>query len=101
MSNKKLTPGPWVKEGDDFIYHLNENGHNSFDISINRGCRCDKCKNLPTVDIEKVATKILAAPELFGALEPFANFACDEWETHGCFNCIAKRAIKKALGESK
>ena len=34
--------------------------------------------------------------ELLEALKPFANFACDDWEVHGCYNCIAKQAIKKA-----
>jgi len=28
------------------------------------------------------------------ALEPFANFACDDWKTHKCFNCIAKQALE-------
>lgn len=100
MSNHKSTKGPWLKEGDDFIFQLNENGHNSFDISVNRGCRCPDCRKLPP-DIEAITNLAKAAPELFEALEPFANFACADWETHGCFNCIAKKAIKKALGESK
>jgi len=29
------------------------------------------------------------------ALEPFANFACDDWKTHKCFNCIAKQALEE------
>ncbi len=34
--------------------------------------------------------------ELLKALKPFANFACDDWETHKCMNCIAKQVIAKA-----
>ncbi len=44
------------------------------------------------------ARLIAAAPDLLEALRPFAGFACDDWETHGCFNCIAKQAIAKAEG---
>ena len=32
---------------------------------------------------------------LRGALLPFANFACDDWQTHKCHNCIAKQALAK------
>jgi hypothetical protein len=32
---------------------------------------------------------------LCDALDPFAGFACDDWETHQCFNCLAKRAVKQ------
>jgi len=46
----------------------------------------------------KKFTLIAAAPDMLGALEPFANYACDDWHTHGCHNCIAKRAIAKAKG---
>ncbi len=101
MNNKKYTPGPWITEDGGFIYHLNDNGHNSFDVSVNPGCCCSDCRRLPKVDIKAITNLIVVSTELLEALEPFANFACDEWETHGCHNCVAKRVIAKALGEIK
>ena len=46
---------------------------------------CDKCR------IEELQAE---NKKLREALEPFANFACDDWKTHKCFNCIAKQALK-------
>jgi hypothetical protein len=34
--------------------------------------------------------------ELMEALEPFANFACDDWHVCECHNCRGKRVIAKA-----
>jgi len=57
----------------------------------------------PSVDFREMqkanACLIAAAPDLLEALRPFANFACDDWQTHGCYNCIAKQAIAKAEGK--
>lgn len=92
MNEKKFTRGPWyITEGDEWTHdiHTNKEGEGKWTVASCNGLR-----------EEVVANKQLVrtAPDLFDALEPFANFACEDWETHGCHNCIAKRAIKKALG---
>jgi len=77
----------------------------------------DKMKNDIRIMVEKAADKNLAGYRELGAklaamestneelqaenkrlkeaLEPFANFACDDWKTHKCFNCIAKQALEE------
>lgn len=33
------------------------------------------------------------------AAKPFSNYACDDWKTCDCRNCILKRALKQVGGE--
>ena len=94
---RKYTPGPWKFVKGKF------NGGAGSSVSGIGSIRCGSegfyiCEIEDADEHEANANLIKASPDLFEALEPFANFACDEWETHGCFNCIAKRAIAKATG---
>jgi len=36
------TRGEWRIDGHT-VYALNDNGHNAFAVSIQDGCKCDKC----------------------------------------------------------
>lgn len=107
MSDKKHTPGPWKIEDGDFIYHLNENGHNSFDVSVNPGCSCDDCKKLPEADIEAITNIMANSRELLEALEAVKSHLeiLNEQKgigvAGGIIYGITVRAIAKAHGEIK
>lgn len=104
MSVKKYKPGPWIfnphNKGQYFGNIIGSYGTNKEGIETIRTITVQLKHGHPEENLAN-ANLIAAAPELLEALEPFANFACDEWETHGCYNCIAKRAIAKAHGEIK
>ena len=115
--NTNFTPGPWIafrmvdEDGNlltpeavgeymknSTIVGLEETGRLDFyGVSCTKhGGDADVCftGNGPTSAFN--AALIAAAPDLYDALEPFANYACGCGE---CQNCKALAAIKRACGE--
>lgn len=86
MSELKATKGPYVATGASVIFA--EDG--------NEVARVDEDRESD----EEVYTEHLmsASWDMYMALEPFANYACDE--PCDCHNCIARDALAKARGES-
>lgn len=98
MSETNFTPGPWTlatscswrriigPEDEPVVMPTIQRSDNHPDLSIR----------------EADANLILAAPEMYEALVPFANFACDleKGEICDCFNCKAREALAKARGET-
>ena len=93
------TQGKWETGNDGCIYVKNKNGYcdGGYDrIALFGGCQVTVPFEESNGNLEFACKAVNMHDELVEALEPFANFACDDWETHGCFNCIAKRAFTKA-----
>lgn len=89
------TPGPWNTK-----HQFNVMGE-SHGVSISVASCGGWDTNMfdPTEEQIANAQLIAAAPDMYEALKPFAEFACDDWETHQCHNCKAKRALDKAEGK--
>lgn len=97
----RFTPGPWEISGSSF------GGR----VLVYEGTPGDAKGMVATCDAgnysrsraegEANARLIAAAPDLLAALRPFAAFACDLGpdETCDCHNCVARAAIRKAVGE--
>lgn len=87
--NNQFTHGPWTVTADG----LNVKTATT-DIMI-----CENGGETSAIEDKANARLIAAAPDLFKALKPFANFACSPPGECKCFNCKARDAINKAVVE--
>lgn len=91
MSEQQHTAGPWLIDVANYhAGHIATVDHNGQVIEI-----WSETWPMPEQGPAN-ARLIAAAPELLEALQPFANFACDE--PCACNNCKARAAIAKATG---
>jgi len=97
------TPSPWLIADDSyqtFVYALNENGTNRFDLSVRRGYerqpKHGEGSRTITEEIQANARLIAAAPDLLEALMGLRSFYI---EMTGLPPVAANAAIAKAKGE--
>lgn len=68
MSDMKHTPGPWLYDGDAFVYSLNSHDYNRIYFQI-QGGHDDDQKRITQEELEASAMLAAAAPDMLAALE--------------------------------
>jgi hypothetical protein len=91
MSRGKWTPGPWRVVDGDFVYALNDAGHNRFSVSV------AKYGN-PRSEQQANAHLIAAAPDMAEALAYIVAWNGTDWNPDKARD-MARAALAKARGE--
>lgn len=103
------TPAPWLIADDEqktFIYALNEDGTNRFDLSVRRGYeqqpKHGEGVRTSTEEIQANARLIAAAPDLLEALNmtDLSLHIADERGPCLCSQCVFRKAAKVAIAKA-
>lgn len=68
MTEYKHTPGPYLIEGETFVYALNEQGTNVFGAHVQRGWKVNGEQKTDLAELAATAQLFSAAPDLLEAL---------------------------------
>lgn len=90
----KWTSGPWFAKGN-FVWALNDNGVNRFDLGINAGWETE-AQRTSREEAEANAHLIAAAPDLYETLAEALILIPPHYDTAD----KARAALAKARGES-
>lgn len=95
------TPGPWLRDGNAFIYALNPEGHNRMWISVHGGHE-HGLRRVSLEEVKAVADLVFAAPDLLAALQEARDYVLDYGSDTNMAPVVARidAAIARATGVS-